>query len=72
MKTSLGIKNSTNQTAKLHKLLVNAFPSQQDSITIHSGELALVHVKSVSKEVPYLNFSNSGHGVFDEEGRDIL
>jgi dipeptidyl aminopeptidase/acylaminoacyl peptidase len=32
----------------------------------------LKRLESAGKDVPYLNFSKSGHGVYDEEGRGIL
>ncbi len=38
---------------------------------IHS-ERMLEKFKQAGKEVPYLNFTNSGHGVGDEEGRQQL
>ncbi|MFT6779325.1 MAG: dipeptidyl aminopeptidase/acylaminoacyl peptidase [Paraglaciecola sp.] len=37
-----------------------------------NAETMLQRFKSIGKKVPYLNFSKSGHGVYDEAGRNTL
>jgi acetyl esterase/lipase len=46
---------------------------EKDSrVPVINAETMLKKFESAGKKVPYLNFSNSGHGVYDEEGRNIL
>jgi dipeptidyl aminopeptidase/acylaminoacyl peptidase len=46
---------------------------EKDSrVPVINAETMLKRLESAGKDVPYLNFSKSGHGVYDEEGRGIL
>lgn len=46
---------------------------EKDSrVPVINAEAMLEKLKKAGKDVPYLNFSKSGHGVYDEEGRYVL
>jgi dipeptidyl aminopeptidase/acylaminoacyl peptidase len=46
---------------------------EKDSrVPVINAETMLKRFQSAGKKVPYLNFSNSGHGVYDEQGRNLL
>jgi dipeptidyl aminopeptidase/acylaminoacyl peptidase len=41
-------------------------------VSVRNSEEMRDALIKAGKQVPYLNFSNSGHGVYDEEGRRLL
>ncbi|MFT6267675.1 MAG: dipeptidyl aminopeptidase/acylaminoacyl peptidase [Alphaproteobacteria bacterium] len=71
-KEQLNEFSPVNHADKIKANVMLIHGEKDSRVPVINAETMLKRFKSVGKEVPYLNFSNSGHGVFDEEGRDIL
>lgn len=71
-KQQLNEYSPVNHVNKI-KANVMLIHGQKDSrVPVINAEVMLKRLQSAGKKVPYLNFSNSAHGVYDEEGRGIL
>ena len=71
-KQQLNEYSPVNHVNKI-KANVMLIHGQKDSrVPIINAETMLERLQRAGKKVPYLKFSNSGHGVYDEKGRGIL
>ena len=71
-KEQLNEFSPVNHAAKIQANVMLIHGEKDSRVPVISAETMLERFQSVGKKVPYLNFSNSGHGVYDEEGRDTL
>jgi len=71
-KEQLNEFSPVNHAAKIKANVMLIHGEKDSRVPVINAETMLKKFESVGKKVPYLNFSNSGHGVYDEEGRFIL
>jgi dipeptidyl aminopeptidase/acylaminoacyl peptidase len=71
-KKQLNEFSPVNHADKIKANVMLIHGERDSRVPVINAEAMLSKFESVGKKVPYLNFSNSGHGVYDEEGRFIL
>jgi pimeloyl-ACP methyl ester carboxylesterase len=71
-KEQLNEFSPVNHANKIKSNVMLIHGERDSRVPVINAEAMLSKFESVGKKVPYLNFSNSGHGVYDEEGRFIL
>jgi dipeptidyl aminopeptidase/acylaminoacyl peptidase len=71
-KEQLNEFSPVNHADKIKANVMLIHGEKDSRVPVINAETMLKKFESAGKKVPYLNFSNSGHGVYDEEGRNIL
>ena len=71
-KQQLNEYSPVNHADKIKANVMLIHGEKDSRVPVINAETILQQFKSIAKKVSYLNFSNSGHGVYDETGRDIL
>jgi dipeptidyl aminopeptidase/acylaminoacyl peptidase len=71
-KQQLNEYSPVNHVDKIKANVMLIHGERDSRVPVINAETMLQRFKTIGKKVPYLNFSKSGHGVYDEEGRDTL
>jgi pimeloyl-ACP methyl ester carboxylesterase len=71
-KQQLNEYSPVNHVDKIKAKVMLIHGERDSRVPVINAETMLQRFESIGKKVPYLNFSKSGHGVYDEEGRDTL
>lgn len=71
-KTILNEFSPVNHADKIKANVMLIHGDKDSRVPVINAETMLKRLKEQGKEVPYLNFNRSGHGVWDEEGRVAL
>jgi pimeloyl-ACP methyl ester carboxylesterase len=71
-KKQLNEFSPVNHADKIKANVMLIHGERDSRVPVINAEAMLSKFESVGKKVPYLNFSKSGHGVYDDEGRFIL
>jgi dipeptidyl aminopeptidase/acylaminoacyl peptidase len=71
-KQQLNEYSPVNHADKIKANVMLIHGEKDSRVPVINAETMLQRFKSAGKKVPYLNFSKSGHGVYDEAGRDVL
>lgn len=71
-KVQLNEFSPVNHADKIKANVMLIHGEKDSRVPVINAETMLKRLEDVGKEVPYLNFSKSGHGVWDEEGRYTL
>jgi dipeptidyl aminopeptidase/acylaminoacyl peptidase len=71
-KQQLNEYSPVNHADKIKANVMLIHGEKDSRVPVINAEAMLKRLQSKGKKVPYLNFSNSGHGVYDEQGRDTL
>jgi len=66
-KEQLNEFSPVNHAAKIKANVMLIHGEKDSRVPVINAETMLKKFESVGKKVPYLNFSNSGHGVYDEK-----
>jgi acetyl esterase/lipase len=71
-KEQLNEFSPVNHADKIKANVMLIHGEKDSRVPVINAETMLKRFQSAGKKVPYLNFSNSGHGVYDEQGRNLL
>jgi dipeptidyl aminopeptidase/acylaminoacyl peptidase len=65
----LAANSPVNFTDKIKANIMLIHGERDARVSVENSEVLKERLEANGKEVPYLNFSRAGHGVFDESGR---
>jgi dipeptidyl aminopeptidase/acylaminoacyl peptidase len=71
-KQQLNEFSPVNHADKIKANVMLIHGEKDSRVSVINAETMLQRFKSIGKKVPYLNFSKSGHDVYDEAGRNTL
>ena len=71
-KQQLNEYSPVNHADKIKANVMLIHGERDSRVPVINAETMLQRFESIGKKVPYLNFGKSGHGVYDEQGRETL